>query len=266
MLFLDEFSGRTLNRSRWNVIVTGETVNDEQQAYVDSAETLTLVGGDTAQGAVDGALEIRSHYRPGFKTPQGKTFDFISGRIDTRGKFDFKYGTAEARVKLTAGAGLWPAFWTLGNGAWPDTGEIDILENVGDPAWINFALHGPGYSGASRPGRATLLSTGIRHHRLARLLHGVDARIADVQRRWPAKRIASRARWSNSTVDGPTTRQSISSSTRPSAAPTRRPINGAKEPYPGLPQSTVDLIKADKAVMLVDWVRVTGRQSHDQTR
>ena len=43
-------------------------------------------------------------------------------------------------------------------------------------------------------------------------------------------------------------------------------VNGAREPYPGLPQSTVDVIKADKAVMLVDWVRVTGRQSRDQTR
>src|SRR6478735_2605342 len=56
VLFLDEFSGRTLDRSRWNVIVTGETVNDEQQAYVDSTETLTLVDGDAAQGAVNGAL------------------------------------------------------------------------------------------------------------------------------------------------------------------------------------------------------------------
>ena len=29
------------------------------------------------------------------------------------------------------------------------------------------------------------------------------------------------------------------------------------QPYVGLPQSTVDLIAADKAVMVVDWVRVT---------
>jgi hypothetical protein len=33
--------------------------------------------------------------------------------------------------------------------------------------------------------------------------------------------------------------------------------NGVKSPYPGLPAETVELIKAGKAKMLVDWVRVT---------
>ena len=40
-------------------------------------------------------------------------------------------------MKLAAGAGLWPAFWALGDGRWPDTGEIDVMENVGDAAWIS---------------------------------------------------------------------------------------------------------------------------------
>src|SRR5947207_422417 len=137
-IFVDDFSGSVLDRSHWNVIVTGRTVNNEQQAYVDSPDVLSVK---------DGALVIRPRFRPGFKTPEGRSFDFISGRIDTRSKMTFTYGTAAARMKLAAGAGLWPAFWALGDGRWPDTGEIDVMENVGEASWTSVALHGPGYFG-----------------------------------------------------------------------------------------------------------------------
>ena len=95
-LFFDDFSGRELDRTHWNVIVTGRTVNNEQQAYVDSPEVLSLENG---------ALVIRPRFRQGFKTPEGPAFDFISGRLDTRGKVAFTYGTATARMKLAEGAG-----------------------------------------------------------------------------------------------------------------------------------------------------------------
>jgi beta-glucanase (GH16 family) len=36
----------------------------------------------------------------------------------------------EARIKLPAGHGMWPAFWTYGD-PWPTQGEIDILEARG---------------------------------------------------------------------------------------------------------------------------------------
>jgi len=42
VLFFDDFSTGQLDRSKWNVIVTGRTVNNEQQAYVDSSDTITV--------------------------------------------------------------------------------------------------------------------------------------------------------------------------------------------------------------------------------
>src|SRR5690606_33842974 len=146
VVFFEGFDAAPLDRSAWNVI-TDFHVNNEQQAYIDSPDTIAIVTDDEAQGADGGALRLRALYRPGETRQLNRTFDFVSGRIDTRDKVTFTYGTAAARIRLTAGEGLWPAFWALGAGRWPDTGEIDIMENVGDPSWVNAALHGPGYSG-----------------------------------------------------------------------------------------------------------------------
>jgi len=146
-VFFDDFSSPALDRSKWNVIITGWTVNNEQQAYVDSTVTIYIARDSDADGAVNGALVLHPRFSAGFTTPEVKKFDFISGRIDTRKKIEFTYGTAAARIKMTAGTGLWPAFWAMGNGKWPDTGEVDIMEYVGEPDWTSVALHGPGYSG-----------------------------------------------------------------------------------------------------------------------
>ena len=47
--------------------------------------------------------------------------------VDTLG-----YGTYSADIKLPKGKNLWPSFWLVGEGKWPDKGEIDIME-----AWSN---------------------------------------------------------------------------------------------------------------------------------
>lgn len=138
VLFFDDFTSASLDRSKWNVIITGDHFNDELQAYIDSASTLFVENG---------CLVFRPQYSPGFITKDGKRFDFTSARITTQNKFDFAYGTAEAKIKLTKGSGLWPAWWMLGNQIWPTTGEVDIMENIGESDWANAAVHGPGYSG-----------------------------------------------------------------------------------------------------------------------
>jgi beta-glucanase (GH16 family) len=83
--------------------------------------------------------------------------EYTSARLITWGRAEFAFGRVEARLKLPRGQGLWPAFWMLGTDlakvGWPQSGEIDIMENVGrEPATVHGTIHGPGYSGGSGVG------------------------------------------------------------------------------------------------------------------
>ena len=80
----------------------------------------------------DGKLVIQAS-----KTEKdGKTY-YTSGRVNTLGKHDFKYGKFEAKLKVPAGQGYLPAFWMMPAdedlyGQWPKCGEIDIMEVLGN--------------------------------------------------------------------------------------------------------------------------------------
>lgn len=72
--------------------------------------------------------------------------NYTSTRLLSKNQGDFLYGRAEIRAKLPAGRGTWPAIWMLPTdwayGAWPASGEIDIMEHVGyDPNNIHFSTH-----------------------------------------------------------------------------------------------------------------------------
>ena len=59
---------------------------------------------------------------------------YTSASINSQGKYSWKYGKAEARIKLPVGQGMWPAFWMMGSDrstvGWPKCGEIDIMEHI----------------------------------------------------------------------------------------------------------------------------------------
>jgi beta-glucanase (GH16 family) len=249
VVFFDDFNAPVLDSFKWNVIVTGNTVNNEQQAYVDSNNTIYIEKG---------VLILQPRYSPGFITKQGKKFDFISGRIDSRGKVEFRYGTAEARIRLPEGAGLWPAWWALGAGRWPETGEIDIMEYVGEKDWASAAVHGPGYSGETpfvdrhyfrekadvtawhtyavdwTPDSLVFKYDGVPMFRVTRPM------------------VEHYGKWA---FDNP--KFLILNFALGGAFPVK--VNGVKQPYYGLPESTISLIKENKTKMEVDWVRITRR-------
>jgi beta-glucanase (GH16 family) len=55
-----------------------------------------------------------------------------AGELDTWGRFEQRYGYFEARMKFTAGKGLWPAFW-LSNDWTGDRSELDVNETLANP-------------------------------------------------------------------------------------------------------------------------------------
>lgn len=89
---------------------------------------------------------------------------YTSARILTRDKVSYTYGKVEARIKVPAGVGLWPAFWSLGAGPlpWPQLGELDIMEYVGkEPKATYGTAHGPGYSAGAGIGQPRHFSTPV---------------------------------------------------------------------------------------------------------
>jgi len=117
--FEDNFDGDSLDLTKWS-IDEGDGCpdlcgwgNNEEQVY--SADNVTVAGGFLK---IEGRQESDGTY--------------TSGRVNTKGKFDFRYGRVEVSAKLPGGQGAWPAIWMLNSeeayGPWPVSGEIDIAE------------------------------------------------------------------------------------------------------------------------------------------
>ncbi len=80
--------------------------------------------------------------------------NYTSARLKTEGLQSFQYGRIEARIKMPAGQGFWPAFWMLGDNIntvnWPACGELDIMETIGSTPSVNHgSVHGTGFTGVA---------------------------------------------------------------------------------------------------------------------
>src|SRR5437868_6655191 len=93
---------------------------------------------DPANAHTDGNGNLVIHAEP----IKSETPSYSSARVKTQGLFAASpNGRVEARIKVPVGAGMWPAFWMLGNTFngrnWPQAGEIDIMESIGKEPSMN---------------------------------------------------------------------------------------------------------------------------------
>jgi beta-glucanase (GH16 family) len=139
--FDDEFNGTEVDATKWKKPDgKGGVINNELQAYVDN-DTTTVSGG---------TLHLTAKHQRGVQ--QGKSQEYISGKVTTHRKFSQAFGYFEARCKMPKGRGLWPAFWMLREaGGWPP--EIDGMEWLGkSPTKVYFTNHwkAPGHKSNSK--------------------------------------------------------------------------------------------------------------------
>ncbi|MEU6669071.1 lectin [Streptomyces sp. NPDC046727] len=156
--FSDSFdgpAGSAVDGSKWT-LETGDNVNNHERQYYTSG---------TRNAALDGqghlVITARRENPAGYQCWYGSC-QYTSARLNTAGRFNAQYGHVEARMKIPRGQGMWPAFWMLGTPVnWPDSGEIDVMENVGfEPSTVHGTIHGPGYSGSGGIGAGYSLPNG----------------------------------------------------------------------------------------------------------
>jgi beta-glucanase (GH16 family) len=145
LIWSDNFNGPAgaqPNPSKWGFDTGGKGWGNKELEYYTPRPANAELDGR-------GHLVITARAES-YTGPDGVTRSYTSARMQTLHEFQFQYGLIEARIKIPAGQGLLPAFWTLGNNAyestaaWPGSGEIDTMEVVGSkPNVLHGTIHGP---------------------------------------------------------------------------------------------------------------------------
>ena len=146
----------------------------------------------------------------------------------------------------------------LGNGSWPETGEIDIMEYVGEKDWASAAVHGKGYSGDA--GLVDRLYFAENNDVTNWHIYAVDWTPDSLVFKFdgiPVFRVTKPMAnfFGDWAFDTP--KFLILNFAVGGVYPFK--INGINKPYYGLSQTALQSIQNKESKMLVDWVRITNK-------
>lgn len=131
LLWSEEYNGATLDTGLWtasngNGCQIGLCGYGNQELQFYSPNNLSIANVPFEPGTRALAITARREVNGANQ--------FTSGKVDSAGKVQVKYGMIEVRMATPkVGVGLWPAAWLLGTSpqSWPRNGEIDIMEQGG---------------------------------------------------------------------------------------------------------------------------------------
>jgi len=153
------------NFDKWSHEVTFEVYNGEFEYYRDNRKNSYLENGvltikpsvtsdeygeDILYGFNNSGIDLGEECtgtrtsEPDNACHRNGYYDYIispiqSAKLITRDTFSFKYGKVEFEAKSPQGDWLWPAFWLMPTnevyGSWPRSGEIDVIEMMGNKGY-----------------------------------------------------------------------------------------------------------------------------------
>jgi beta-glucanase (GH16 family) len=120
LIWQDTFDKKDLDLSKWSII---ERNKADWGNYMSSRKELIRIKR--------GKLYLRGIIN---KKRKKDTLPYLTGGVQSKGKFAFQYGKIEIRAKLEQAQGAWPALWMLADqpkyGDYPRNGEIDLMEHL----------------------------------------------------------------------------------------------------------------------------------------